>query len=46
MAANLKEAIAKLAKKHFPLARVRKRSNEAPWITKHIRRLEEETETV
>ena len=31
--------IAKLTEKHFPLVRVRKRSNESPWITRGIRRL-------
>ena len=36
---KLELVVAKLTDKHFPLARVRKRSNEAPWITRHIRRL-------
>ena len=31
--------IADLTNKHFPLVRVRKRSNESPWITRGIRRL-------
>ena len=39
MAACLEEAIAVLTEKNFPLARVRRRSNEDPWITKKIRRL-------
>ena len=39
MAAKLEEVISNLTEKHFPLARVRKRSNEAPWITRNIRRL-------
>ena len=39
MAAALEASIRELTKKHFPLARVRKRSNESPWITRAIRRL-------
>ena len=39
MTSAMEEAISKLTEKHFPLARVRKRSNEAPWVTRHIRRL-------
>ena len=35
----LEEVIERLTDKHFPLARVRKRSNEAAWVTKKIRRL-------
>ena len=39
MALELREVIDFLTDRHFPLARVRKRSNELPWITKRIRRL-------
>ena len=39
MAAILEARIAELMEKHFPLARVRRRSNEDPWITRSIRRL-------
>ena len=39
MAVELREVIDRLTDRHFPLARVRKRSNELPWITKKIRRL-------
>ena len=39
MANELEEAIAILTERHFPLARVRRRSNEDPWINKRIRRL-------
>ena len=39
MAAELEEVIEKLTDKHFPLVRVRRRSNEDPWITRSIRRL-------
>ena len=39
MALALERVIKDLTDKHFPLVRVRKRSNEAPWITKTIRRL-------
>ena len=39
MAAILEEKIAELTERHFPLQRVRKRSNEDPWITRSIRRL-------
>ena len=35
----LEKVIGELTEKHFPLARVRKRSNESPWITRSIRRL-------
>ena len=35
----LEEAISVLTKRHFPLVRVRKRSNEDPWIGRSIRRL-------
>ena len=36
---NLEKKIAELTEKHFPLQRVRRRSNEDPWITRNIRRL-------
>ena len=39
MARNLEGVIGTLMDKNFPLARVRKRSNESPWITRRIRRL-------
>ena len=39
MADRLSEVIGKLTEKHFPLARVCKRSNESPWITTKIRKL-------
>ena len=39
MAGSLEQVVATLTDRHFPLARVRKRSNESPWITRHIRRL-------
>ena len=39
MAGILEEAIGELTDRHFPLVRVRKRSNESPWITKRIRRM-------
>ena len=39
MADELENAIAALTEKHFPLVRVRRRSNEDPWITRRIRRL-------
>ena len=39
MASELEHAIAALTERHFPLVRVRKRSNEDPWITRSIRRL-------
>ena len=39
MAAGLEGAIAALTERHFPLVRVRGRSNEDPWITRSIRRL-------
>ena len=37
MALELRKVIDCLTDRHFPLARVRKRSNELPWITKRIR---------
>ena len=36
---KVRNAIATLTDRHFPLVRVRKRSNESPWITRGIRRL-------
>ena len=39
MADQLSGVIANLTQKHFPLARVRMRSNESPWITGKIRKL-------
>ena len=36
---EVERVIADLTNKHFPLVRVRKRSNESPWITRSIRRL-------
>ena len=36
---EIREAINTLTERHFPLVRVRKRSNESPWITRGIRRL-------
>ena len=39
MAGVLEKVIADLTDQCFPLVRVRKRSNEAPWITRSIRRL-------
>ena len=39
MSIKLEAVIADLTNKHFPLARVRKRSNKSPWITRRIRRL-------
>ena len=39
MAALLENSIATLTERHFPLVRVRRRSNEDPWITRSIRRL-------
>ena len=36
---RIEEAVESLTEKHFPLVRVRKRSNESPWITRGIRRL-------
>ena len=39
MAGVLEDVILKLTDKHFPLVRVRRRSNESPWITKRVRRL-------
>lgn len=35
----MERTVAELTEKHFPLVRVRKRSNESPWITRNIRRL-------
>ena len=37
----LEEVIKTLTDKHFPMVKVRKRSNESPWITRAIRRLED-----
>ena len=39
MTGTLVKVIDDLTNVHFPLVRVRKRSNESPWITRHIRRL-------
>ena len=39
MAGELERALATLTERHFPLVRVRRRSNEDPWITRSIRRL-------
>ena len=39
MASELRRVVDNHTERHFPLARVRKRSNELPWITKRIRRL-------
>lgn len=39
MASQLRDTIGTLTDKHFPVARVRKRSNESPWITRKIRKL-------
>ena len=39
MVEELESAIAGLTDQHFPLARVRRRSNEDPWISRKIRRL-------
>lgn len=39
MAGRLEKVIEELTDKHFPLERVRKRSNESLWITKCVRRL-------
>ena len=39
MVDRLEKVTAALTEKHFPLVRVRKRSNEDPWITRSIRRL-------
>ena len=39
MTQELELAMSTLTEKHFPLARVRRRSNEDPWITRKIRRL-------
>ena len=46
MAAELSRVIADATEKHFPLARVRRRSNEDHWITKSIRRLEEKNQII
>lgn len=35
----LEETICSQTNKHFPLAKVRKRSSESPWITRNIRKL-------
>ena len=39
MTSHLEDVISALTEKHFPLTRVRKRSNEDPWISRKIRRL-------
>ena len=39
MTGVLEEALVALMERHFPLARVRRRSNEDPWITRKTRRL-------
>ena len=39
MVEGLERAIGVLTEQHFPLARVRRRSNEDPWISRKIRRL-------
>ena len=39
MAEELDAAISTLTEKHFPLVRVRRRSNKDPWISRKIRRL-------
>ena len=39
MAAELEKVLGTLTERHFPLMRVRRRSNEDPWITRAIRRL-------
>ena len=39
MVSELNGVVADLTEKHFPLARIRKRSNESPWITRKIRRI-------
>ena len=39
MSVRLEEVVRRLTDKNFPLVRVRKRSNEAPWITRAIKRL-------
>ena len=39
MVDEFEKVIAVLSDKHFPLTRIRKRSNEWPWITISIRRL-------
>ena len=36
---EIMQTIGTLTERHFPLVRVRKRSNESPWITRGIRRL-------
>ena len=36
---EMQKVIQQLTEAHFPLVRVRKRSNESPWITRAIRRL-------
>ena len=35
----MQKVVAELTDTHFPLLRLRKRSNELPWITKKIRKL-------
>ena len=39
MVQELERVVRSLTDRHFPLARIRKRSNESPWITRSIRRL-------
>ena len=39
MAERFEEVISAMNDEHFPLVRVRKRSNEPPWMTRSIRRL-------
>ena len=39
MAHELEKVVATLTERHFPLVRVRRRSNEDPWITRSIMRL-------
>ena len=38
MAARLRKVIGELTDRHFPLERVRKRSNESLWITRKFQR--------
>ena len=39
MVAEFERVVGSLTERHFPLVRVRRRSNEDPWITRAIRRL-------
>ena len=39
MVEEFERVVQQLTEQHFPLARVRRRSNESPWITRSIRRL-------